>query len=88
MILASSQQLNEAKVDWAKGCHQLTGEGMLDCSTLLAMVAAGRLLLLKTIGVRAGADRWRVRDFKIEETSQHVLWKVQKMLQLCMRRRT
>ena len=62
LILATVKSV--AHADAVEGSQQVSPAGVLDCSTLVAMDAAGRLLLLETIGARHADDEWARRHFK------------------------
>ena len=50
--------------DAVEGSQKVAPAGLLDWSTVVAMDAAGRLLLLETMGVRPAGDDWRRKHFK------------------------
>ena len=53
-----------AHADAVEGIEQEASAGVLDCSTVVAMDPAGRVLLLETMGARASNDYWARRHFK------------------------
>ena len=53
-----------AHADAVEGSEQEAPAGVLDCSTVVAMDPAGRVLLLETMGARASNDDWPRRHFK------------------------
>ena len=53
-----------AHADAVEGSAQEAPAGVLDCSTVVAMDPAGRVLLLETMGARASNDEWARRHFK------------------------
>ena len=52
-----------AHAEAVDGSKQRDPTGMLDCSTLVAMDCAGRVLLLETMGKREPDDEWPRRHF-------------------------
>ena len=53
--------------DAVDGSEQEAAACVLDCSTVVAMDPAGRILLLETMGARASSDNWARRHFKIRK---------------------
>ena len=53
-----------AHTDAVEGSDQVAPAGVLDCSTVVAMDPAGRVLLLETMGARASSDNWARTHFK------------------------
>ena len=53
-----------AHIDSVEASEQVAPVGVLDCSTVLALHAAGRVLLAETMGSRAPDDTWARRQFK------------------------
>ena len=53
-----------ANADTVQGSQQVAPAGVLDCSTVVAMDAAERPLLLETMGVRTAGGDWMLRHFK------------------------
>ena len=53
-----------AHADAVEESEQVAQAGVLDCSTVVAMDVAGRVLLLETIGARPAGDDWARRHFK------------------------
>ena len=53
-----------AHADAVEGYQQVAPAGVLDCRTLIAMDAAGRLLLFEKMGTSVSDDEWARRHFK------------------------
>ena len=73
--------------DAVEGSEQVAPAGVLDCSTLVPKDAAGRVLLLETMGTRAAEDRWARRHFKNRVPNHRMVWKVREMQYLRIWRR-
>ena len=76
-----------ADPDAVEGIQQVAPAGILDCSTLVAIDAAGRVLLLDPIGYRAVGDDWVRSTSKIKASNHLISWKIRKMLSLRIWRR-
>ena len=74
MILATVKCV--AHTDAVEGSEQVAPVGVLDCSTVLSMDAAGRVLLVETTGTRAQDDIGRERTSKIGVTNHRTICKV------------
>ena len=53
-----------------EGSQKVAPAGVLDCSTVMAMDVAGRVLLLETMGARCTVDAWSQRHFKNRSCQQ------------------